>query len=239
MNNLEKYNKYIKGEMTESELVNFTKVILKTHYDDESRKEKYRKILESEHDIHALKKVKEHSKHRKNPFSLNRLLAIAAGFLLLVMGIYNYQSFSKPAYAKLLSKHLEASFPYSTGRKEIKATSEQRLKAVDLYVNKKYAEAAATYEKFIANPDRKEEDLLYLGLSYLYQNKSDEAIKTFTAILQNTDAEFEVEAKWFLALAYLQAEDFDKTIIYLKEIEQQKWHGTDASKLLKHLNELN
>jgi len=227
MKNIEKY----KGNrpLTEQELEEITQHLIQSKF-DEDKKSKWAKKLAQEH------KVTRNSNRRflNVPF---RVVAIAASVLLLIALIPVLGLFQDSTTDLLAEYTIENPYPNKLIRKSTEASvSEIRLEATEAYVAENYKVAIEKYQQLQSNSTANLEDLLYLGLSQLYEQQTLMAVKTLENAQKQSQIEqrFEQEIDWFLALTYLQNEEKSKAKQLLQKIIAQKqWRITDAEKILK------
>lgn len=74
--------------------------------------------------------------------------------------------------------------------------------------------------------------LFYLGSAQLAQNQSQAAIATFERFLEISQ-DYTSEAKWYLALAYLNVDRAEDARLLLEELEGDVRYGKDANKILR------
>lgn len=107
----------------------------------------------------------------------------------------------------------------------------------DAYTQKRYAEAIATLEQRLADPNmnRKSEAFLFLGLSYLGAGNADKALAAFRQVSPDS---FEYEdAQWYQALAFLKSDNTAQARILLQTIASQRGNArqAEAAQILKQL----
>lgn len=227
MKNIEKY----KGNrsLTEQELEEITQHLIQKKF-DEDKKSRWAKKLVQEH------KVVRNSKKRflNIPF---RAVAIAASVLLLI-GLIPVLGLFQNSTTDLLAEYtIENPYPNKLIRKSAtESVPEIRLEATEAYNQKNYEVAIENYRLLQSNQTANLEDLLYLGLSQLYEKETSMAIATLEEAQNRSKIEqrFEQELDWFLALSYLQNKENEKAKKVLQKIINQKqWRMTDAQKILK------
>jgi len=155
---------------------------------------------------------------------------------LVIVGITAYflYTISLPSTnPSLLSPHLLHKHPSPTvvmGKAQDK--QENWELAIAAYRNKRYD---LTADELLKLPSLTEEQQFYLGLSYLYQEPS-LAVNAADAFepLYHKSGNFNEEALWFGALAYLEGKDEHNAKVLLKRIvDGETWKVKEARELLE------
>ncbi|MEL6658891.1 MAG: hypothetical protein AAFP77_10345 [Bacteroidota bacterium] len=166
-------------------------------------------------------------------------LAIAASLALILSVVYLWPVTPKDQYA-LLDEYLAQPFANKEGRKSDAILDSLRSYAIAAYTEGNFSEAARLRQQLVDRDSAIiEEDVLYLGLSYLYQDppQGQAAIPHLERARQWPFGKFTAESRWFLALAYLQAEQIPAARQVLEEIAASNWRTVEAEALLKQLPE--
>ena len=165
-------------------------------------------------------------------------LAVAAS-LVLVLSVWYWWPVTPKDHTVLLSEHLTRTFPNSEGRKDEIIGDSLRAQAIAAYINGNFVAAAQLREQVVERDSAIiEEDIFYLGLSYLYQQppKVQRAIPYFEQASEWPAGQFTAESRWFLALAYLQNEQIPAARQILENIVATGlWPGQPARDLLEQL----
>lgn len=236
---LNKYNQYIKGTLSEREMDAFTKEVVKEHFEKEQLQDRWKQILQEEHDM---PKTMEDFKKPTSSGGSRRYLKIglsaAASILLLVFSWFSYQQLSPSAYEALLNDELSKPFIEDLSRKGDVETL--KLQAVAAYNSREYAVANKYFEQ-LSNLDQTAHWDFYIGLCQLYQNQADLAIETFTTILDHPNNKYNIEANWYLSLAYTMNEDFPSARKHLELVanrsdDEMAWKVKEAKALLNALD---
>lgn len=238
-----KYDKYIKGELTEGEMDQFTKEIVKEHFKEEQLKEKWNTILEGDEELQALKNGKQITVSPNTPAPpaqrsskikrLRILFSIAASFLLLIGLGYFLSRPTTASFAQLADLQLEQPYSVSSSRSAAVEGQETRLLANDFYRQGDYTSAAPLYEELTQGERVENSDLFYLGLSQLYLGEAQKAITPLKALATAQSDQLKVEASWFLGLAYLKANQLIEAEIQLKRLQEKGgWKSKEAAELL-------
>ena len=205
---LKKYSQYIKGTLTEPELDAITKEIVKDHFEKEKLQNKWGQILREEHGMEGATEQSEKIASLNNSGRIRAIriaLSAVASIVLLLLSWFVYQSLSLSPHEKLLSEEFSKPYIEAIGRKG--SLEDLKLKAVESYNQREYA-AAENYFEQINEIEEGLDWYFFIGLCRLYQKQADLAIQSFTTILDQPDKKYEIEANWYLGLAYTMKEDF-------------------------------
>lgn len=219
MKKKEQIQNYIAGKMSEEELDNYTKQLVKEHYDKEAFKKNWHQQLTSQKQDKQPYPLSSNSKSRI--LLMSRLAGIAAIFLLVVTF-----SFGDTEKNNTLSSHL--STPYSSPIQYrsvdvIQSTSDTRQQAYNYYSQREYSEAAKLFKILTAENAFHEDDYFFHALSLLYDGKSSDAAQLFEKILQQDDLQRADAATWFLALSLIDSDQHETAKKYLIQIST--WSG--------------
>ena len=224
-------NQYIKGNMSEVELDNYTKKIVKNYFEEEELKTKWKNILNEDFNYNI---EEENPKNKPNKKSKNTLIrklysiaSIAAGVLILVYFFYQQPKSNPNSIDALLQEHYQSPYPSRNIVKGIEEEVKPVLnEAHQAYQEKKFEQAILKFnqilnDKNLAQRPSAVEDHFYLALSYLYNKQTKLAIREFDLVLTNEIAFRKNDTSWFLALALLDQGNTERAAIYLKEIAKQ------------------
>lgn len=240
---LKRYSQYIKGTLTEPELDAFTKEIVKDHFEKEKLQNKWGQILQKEHGVEGATEQVASSNNSGRIRIMRVALSAVASILILLLSWFAYQSFSLSPHEKLLSEEWNKPYIEARGRKGSSIEDEElKLKAVEAYNDGAYA----TAENYFEQINEIEEGLdwyFFIGLCQLYQKQADLAIQSFTAILEQPDKKYEIEANWYLGLAYTMKEDFTSAKKHMQFVIDQSdtdiaWKVQEAKAFLEAFTEL-
>ncbi len=236
---MKKMDQYKNDQLNEKELDDFTRQIIRAKFRKE-KKEKWTKKLEN---LHKIKREGSKSVNVWKKIRQKRFLAIAAAFLFLIISmLLIIRNASEPKAIQLAETYLnENKFPNPIATKSSQEKpSELRLNMAEAYNKENFIEAINLGEQLIKTSEAKSEDFFFLGLSYLYNNDPQNAITSLLKFrLEETKTnQFEQENRWFLALAYIKATDFEKAKQELQFIVNRKdWNANIAEQLLKALRD--
>ncbi len=157
--------------------------------------------------------------------SVAALLAIAFATSLLF-----FSSEPKPLFAK----HLEA--PYFSSPEKTRGGA--KIDWIKSYQDQDYPQVVALLQQLEQKSELSNEQKLYLGLAYLYQedNHTAEAIQYLKATQQKNPTLYNSTCNWYIALAYLKDGQKEKAKEYLQEIvAKQSWKHQEAKQLLEEI----
>ncbi|HMG14119.1 MAG TPA: tetratricopeptide repeat protein [Saprospiraceae bacterium] len=175
------------------------------------------------------------------PLNNNRYwLRIAAGVILLI-GITSllWQYMNKPAGNNLYTDNFKPLPPISnTVRGEnSNAKSETISDAMMAYGLGQYNKAINLFKQNLVHNSLDNESQLYLGISYLADNRPQNAIDALRKVRINSEEYFN-EASWYLALSYLKMSDAGKTEKILHElVKNESVYSEQARVLLIKINQ--
>lgn len=110
-------------------------------------------------------------------------------------------------------------------------------KAQKTYNDKKYNEALPLLEKWVIESPGSPKAWLAKGSAEYNLNKLDDAITSFSRVVENTS--FKAVARWYMALTYLKKGDKEQAKAILIKIEKEAENYEEANKLLKQIDRLN
>ncbi len=231
--------RYKQGDdLSEEELDQATQEMLKTYQIHKWKKKFEGSVEGGASSNEGLRSVKEDPPLSiRPPYRLTRrYLAAAAAILIfmLMLPMYFYQG--TPTTVPVLAEQYitENTFPISPNRMGNETEGALWLEAKKAYQETDYEQAV---KKISQIAPKNQEQLFYLGLSYLYQSPSNEA--KVIEILQKArqlEGRFKHEINWYLSLAYLKN---GQTLEAKKELENivqlDRWKLEEAKKLLEEL----
>jgi len=238
---LNKYDQYIQGALKEVELDNFTRTIVKEHFEKEQLQNKWGRILKEKNSLQELNKDSKKTNSSGNIKRFFKIgLSIAASVLVLSLCWFAIQDNSLSPYEKLLSQELNN--PYAAAGIDRKGSVEElKLKAAKFYNEREYA-TAENYFKELKSVDLAVDWDFYIALCQLYQKQPDLAIQSFTTLLQHPNKLYTLETNWYLGVAYTMNKDFKSAEKHLKYVVSQSndemaWKVKEAKELLNALAE--
>ncbi|HZW76919.1 MAG TPA: CDC27 family protein [Flavobacteriaceae bacterium] len=177
----------------------------------------------------ALKKQLRQIEENRRPSSKRQWIYIAAT-IALVIGLATLFFTSQPSNEQLFASYYE---PFPNVVEPIvrnSGNSSMKTDAFFAYENQKYEEAAALFDRLIAETGE-DYAFFYGAVSHLSNNEASNAINLLSSHEFHSD--FKDKAPWFLALAYLRANKNDEAKLILQDIiESKKFNSHQAQTLL-------
>jgi len=232
MNKKNLLSKYIQGTMSEKELDDLTKTLVKDHFEESETKEKWKRLLEENYGVNSFENIedwtafKEKKKKSKTKlFYITTLSTMVASLLIFVIFTLNTESHTSNPLDNILEEYYNSPVQYRNA-KGASSISEKRLLAFDLYNNKDYKSAAKLLETVINKDAFVEDDYFYLGLSYLYQKEAQKSADIFKLILDQENLQRKDASTWFLALSLIESKAYPEARKYLNEV--MEWKGNSG-----------
>lgn len=228
-------NKKSRGsQFSTEETTKLTESILVDYFDNQ-QKEKWNQILIDKYGIKSPQK-----KRAKRIRLFSRFAAAATLLLFITIGIFHAPFNSTNSTQELLAIHLKDKKQGKNSKKSIEIVEHIETDAMVAYEENDYKSAIPLFVEIIEKKEIKIENYLLLGLSYLYNQNTQqavEALKTARTIIltstQNNTAEMASEINWYLSLAYLQDKDYKNAKKELTAIiENNGWKKEAAEELL-------
>ena len=225
-------SKYVQGTMSEKELDDITKMLVKDHFEEMETKEKWKKILDEKYGVKSFESLddwndfkEKKNKSRTRLFYLTTLSTLVASLLIFVIFTLNTEPPTSDPLGSILSEEYNSPVQYRNS-KGVSNLPEKRILAFDYYNNKDYQSAAKILETIVDKDAFVEDDYFYLGLSYLYLKKAMKASTTFKYILEQENLQREDATTWFLALSLIENKEYPEARKYLNEVA--KWEGNSG-----------
>lgn len=156
--------------------------------------------------------------------------AIAASFILIMVAVYAFGPFGTMSDDRLFAEYFEPQTNLQTKRGE-----ETRRKAYAAYDAEDYQIAASLLIYELQTSDNQIVDRMYLGSSFLEMEDTEQAIKYFKEVI-NINEGYALEAKWYLALSYLQLGARDSARTEFTEIwEANNDYSEDSREILNKM----
>ncbi|MCB0633516.1 MAG: hypothetical protein R2824_21075 [Saprospiraceae bacterium] len=164
-----------------------------------------------------------------------RILAIAASMLLLI-GFFAWLGLQGPSPEALAMDSFEQ-LPLET---QMSSYEDEiiplRNQASQAYIGKDYAEAARLFLELARLEPANTNHKLLAGISQLGAQQAETAIGTLRPLADGSDEQVNMEASWYLALAFLQAGETTSAQTYLNKVAaNQGFNAAKAAELLKAL----
>ncbi|MEM7375526.1 MAG: tetratricopeptide repeat protein [Bacteroidota bacterium] len=187
-----------------------------------------KRLKENFEHIYQEKKASATDRRRSRLTGVMIAWRVAAGIvLLLVAGGLLWQLLKPPSPQTLYAEHI--SFPSIPGvRGTVRSDSLAWEKALRMYERGDYQQSVELLEPFssIDTFAYRSFASFYQGLAYLHLSQSQEAIARFERV--ERPGLYTEQVDWYIALAYLQAEDIEGARAALQKIVDQKGHYKTA-----------
>ena len=198
-------------------------LLIKRKFDDEFRVE-----LETE-----LKEKYHIDKNQRSPKKLIRMIIIAgtiAASMILGWFIINPVSSNITIEERAMAM-VEMDHKYHPGITKGISANQLRSEAVKSYNEGQYSSAT---NQFLQLSSLTDEDMFYLGVALLKDNKPQQATEYFRTLMQHET--FGSEARWYLSLSYIltgSTEDAIKTMNDIKEGDYQYGNAQELRSLIQ------
>ncbi len=160
-------------------------------------------------------------------------IAVAATVLILLVPAYWLLFYEESMTAgQIAGEFME---PYPLPGVYRGADEETKLKALEAYESGRYDEAGIYYESLISNEPDNELHLFASGLCYLFDDKPKNAIPIFRKIVEGKNMLIEQQARWYLAMSYLKADDSAMAKKVLERIDVGAYKYAEARKIIDKL----
>ena len=211
MKNLERYTKYLKGELSEKEQEEVAKELVKDYYQREAGKEKLKKILKQEE--------VQYTRKPKAKRIMLRIAAVAASFLLIVSIWTTYSQTQEMLTAEQLAdNYIEVGYQPNDTRKG--PVERLRNEAKRLYEKGEFQKAVKILKEMIDKEGKNAlaKDYFELGINHLKIDNYNDAIKNFEVVLNHSSEEMFGEAYQFSRLAYIKTKNLAIAKEQLKDL---------------------
>lgn len=239
MKDLEKFEKYIKGELEEGDLWEFKKslevdaslaeefLLYKTTYGPHANKK--HQLMNELNDIRQ-----KHTNGKQIRVGWRRVSAIAAGLVILVgIGIGLIKMQHDSSNQALYEQFFVAESASFNVRSATNSLEQPVLDGMQFYELHNYDAAIEMFEKAPNNLMGK----LYSGLSMMELGEFEKAATKFEAIIKHNDNLFVDQAEWYQSLCQLRLGNRNNAIESFRKIaEDNGVYKTKAIKILKELN---
>jgi len=235
--------KYLDNEINDAERVEFEALLesdlaFKKEFD--LRKRIYHAI--QERDVMDLREkmngVMNKSESLSSILSKKIFYIPAAAILLLFMlsSVIYLQWSSKPD--TIFRKYYSAYPAFFANRSEVSSNlhNDNLTLAFNFYENNDYSSAYVLFKEINDKDSANTMALFYLSVCALETNRIHHAIAGFNVLVNDSTQIMWEESNWYLALAYIRAEETKKAKeILSKMIEKEMNHYQDAKKILRKL----
>jgi len=175
--------------------------------------------------------------------TLRRVMSIAAGFLILVLGVY-FLYLQPPSDAQLFSQHFEylpialAGADREANRGDTANASLQSV-ALEAYNHHDYQKAEGLFRAYLAEHPSDREMQFYYGIILLGKGETDGAVPLLRQMrVEPVRTSYYRPASWYLSLAYLRQDKEQLMLPLLEELagsNAKDKYGIKARALLKSL----
>ncbi|MCG8330629.1 MAG: hypothetical protein MI974_23230 [Chitinophagales bacterium] len=178
--------------------------------------------------------------HRPNKqFPIRRLMSIAAGFMILVAGIY-FLYLQTPDNEALFSEHF-SHIPMVVDDQARSRTNNQpenaslEMAAISAYEEKDFLQAEGLLRVYLEEHPADIEKAFYYGIIQLGKGNTNVAIPLFKQMLSAGNKDnFKRPANWYLGLAYLKQGAIEDAQYHFEQIAQgEDRYAMSARALLK------
>ena len=236
--------RYISGEMNESELTWFRKEL---DGNEELRREvelrkKADTVLKNHDVVHLRNKLTEIErkraaqipvKKRTKPVMMGYAATIAVFILVGTILIFNGRNLTSDEIHDRFYESYEVTTP---SRSQQAILNSDYSTAIEYYNIRDYRNAALYFNKVLENDSKYMESVMLYGVSNFEIENYPEAKFSFNKILDNDDNLFLEDAKWYLALCYIQTGEQEKAYDELTEIKNsESIYRKDASRILRRM----
>lgn len=162
-----------------------------------------------------------------------RLTTVAVVVLLLLAPLYLYWRSHNQSGNTLFETHFEA---YPVQKEVAQDAPEPVAKALQAYRMENYEMSIGYFQEYLVQNPQAYPYRLYLGIALLVEDMTSAAFQTFKDIQDHAETPWREEARWYLALAHLQAGRRREAQEVLKEVASgSSRHAAPAEALLKKL----
>lgn len=233
--NIDLIEAFAKGELSESDLADFERKRA-TDADFASEVADYLLIINEirtgeqrafHHKLKGWENEIEGQESKGKVIPIRRILSIAATLLIVALagGYAIFKNLPVHVNDELFAKYFQ---PYDDVITERSAEESPLQQGMNLYNQGKYAMAIPYFEAFLKEKPTEAAAQLYLGISYLADNKTDSAKDLFENLIRNDRGLYKEIAEWNMALIYLKSNDIEALKKSLQQIIAQKDHSYAA-----------
>jgi TolA-binding protein len=239
---IERYNA---GEMSETEKIWFEKEL---EGNEELRNEVFLRkrtdtILKNQNVISLRNKLSAIESQRKEAKKASKVSnksvymrsAAAVAALVIIGGITLYSGKNLNS-EKVMERYYKTYEPPTTQRSVSSGTDADFSLALEFYNTHDYGQAAILFNKILASKPNDMQTVLLVGISNFEEKKYPEAKQSFGRVIDDKDNLYIDQAKWYLALCYLNTNETAKAKQLFSQIgEQDGIYKKDAKKILRGL----
>lgn len=193
-------------------MVDGLRIMVETGYDDFDRVEQ--ELESSAIRVSALIEDKQGSSKQRSFWGYAYKIAAVLLLVFVPLGLFYYYQINSFDY--LLDEELGT---YYASPVVVRGGSDQELwdSAAYFYQQEDFESAVDLLSKYMVSNPEDTQALYYIGISYIYQSKSELAIPHLDAVI-NSQSRLRQQARWFKALALLDLGQKDSGLQILKGI---------------------
>jgi TolA-binding protein len=239
---IERYNS---GEMSDTEKQWFLKELegnekLRNEVDLRKRTDE---ILKKQDVISLRNKLSEIERQRnevKSPQKDSRrsvfIKYAAVVAALVLIGSLVLLPSKKLSSDEIVKQYYKAYNPPSNQRSAQSASDADFTLALEFYNTHDYNKAAVLFNKVLENQPNDMQTVLLIGVSNYEEKKYPEAKQSFGKVIDDNNNLYVDQARWYLALCYLNTGEKEKAIQLFDEISKESGtYQNDAKKIVKGL----
>lgn len=172
-------------------------------------------------------------KFRKDLFKTWHFAAASFALILVVGGLWYILSNKPYSTEKLVSKYYKPAHPLLQVR-SAEINSDDALATAFKYYKDNDFNSALKYFNSLENQMTAR---FYSGVCFIELEQYDEAIESFTTVINDNDNLFVEQANWYLGLIYLMDNQKYKAIEqFVKISKDENYYTSQAKEILKYLN---
>jgi tetratricopeptide (TPR) repeat protein len=160
--------------------------------------------------------------------------AVVAGLVLI--GSLVFLPGKKLSSDEIVKQYYKAYNPPSNQRSAQSASDADFTLALEFYNTHDYNKAAVLFNKVLENQPNDMQTVLLIGVSNYEEKKYPEAKQSFGKVIDDNNNLYVDQARWYLALCYLNTGEKEKAIQLFDEISKESGtYQNDAKKIVKGL----
>lgn len=246
--NLEIIEKYIDDDLDQKELLEFEEILSSNSH----LKQDYNLSLAInnsiiEDDVIQLRETLDYMydnntvvRRLPNTFIKRKIYYVAASIAIILTlgGIVNKLINPDLTHNEIYDKYYQAYEITGTFRSGNTEVDKVFLSAIQKYEEQDFEKAMVLFEEVL---DIRKNDMalnLYSGITYMEDEKYQNASISFNHIIDDNNNLFVEHAKWYLALCYVVTEETKKAKVLFNElIKDDSFYSRDAQKILKDIGD--
>jgi len=172
-------------------------------------------------------------KFRKDLFKTWHFAAASFALILVVGGLWYILSNKPYSTEKLVSKYYKLAHPLLQVRSAEIKTDDALATAFKYYKDNDFNSAL----KYFNSLENQMTAKFYSGVCFIELEQYNEAIDSFTSVINDNDNLFVEQANWYLGLIYLMDNQKNKAIEqFVKISKDENYYTSQAKEILKYLN---